>query len=535
MTIFHHVMRLARFLVWLALVLACAATASAQATSLYESSRALMDDIPAGLNITCDQCSAIAEAMIQASQNTTARDELLADINATCPKLFPDRPILAMLCIRLGDVIVLRLVPLIDAVLEYFAWDARAVCSNIIPVCTNPCCASLMGPEKLRLSLPRTSNGSMFVTWTTLQNTPTHVVQWGPPGAPAGQLPHASNGWWRTYTVGGWIGIVHTAVMAGLQANTTYAYRVGDAFGGWSPLWTFTTLPAAAGTSLRPLRIIQIGDMSYDNSSDETVAAIAAEVDAGTVDMILHVGDVSYADANMPHWDVYFQKIQKISARVPYMTSPGNHELWYNFTAYKTHFWMPSSGVGDGRMYYSFDYGGVHFAQMNTETVINMPYIDTHQRDWLVDDLASRANVSFTIVTGHRPFYCTTTSPVFEPNCAFFGPLLRGLAEPIFVKNGVDLVISCHMHGYERTWPVSYGHPAAQNYTNPAAPVYVVNGAAGNREGNQDPPGNQPWSAGTHSGAVGYGRMHVDAGLLCYQFVAAATRQVVDSFCIAKT
>jgi hypothetical protein len=48
----------------------------------------------------------------------------------------------------------------------------------------------------------------------------------------------------------------------------------------------------------------------YGPNSNDTVAAITAEVDAGTVDFVLHPGDVSYADGYMWHWDTFFRKIQ---------------------------------------------------------------------------------------------------------------------------------------------------------------------------------------------------------------------------------
>ena len=32
---------------------------------------------------------------------------------------------------------------------------------------------------------------------------------------------------------------------------------------------------------------------------------------------------------------------QGITSAVPYMVTPGNHEIWYNFSAYKTQFWTP--------------------------------------------------------------------------------------------------------------------------------------------------------------------------------------------------
>ena len=48
------------------------------------------------------------------------------------------------------------------------------------------------------------------------------------------------------------------------------------------------------------------------------------------IDAVIHSGDVSYADGFMQHWDTFFNKIEPIASRVPYMVTPGNHEFWYS-------------------------------------------------------------------------------------------------------------------------------------------------------------------------------------------------------------
>ena len=67
--------------------------------------------------------------------------------------------------------------------------------------------------------------------------------------------------------------------------------------------------------------------------------------------------------------------------------------------------------------------------------------------------------------------------------------------EAIFYRHGVDVVFEAHQHSYERTWPVYNGtvfnESSSDNgndrsgspYVNPRAPVHLVSGAAGNREG----------------------------------------------------
>jgi hypothetical protein len=39
------------------------------------------------------------------------------------------------------------------------------------------------------------------------------------------------------------------------------------------------------------------------------VAAMLAHINAGSIDLILHNGDVGYADGEQKHWDVFLNKV----------------------------------------------------------------------------------------------------------------------------------------------------------------------------------------------------------------------------------
>ena len=157
----------------------------------------------------------------------------------------------------------------------------------------------------MRLAFADASNFTrLAATWSTLDDTATHTVQWAA-GANATVFPFSAGGISRTYapasrptpapsatssnlpptnfhpllvnprcsyTKGGWLGHVHTAIMQ-LQPGTTYTYRVGDASGGWSDGFTYAALPADVGSEGRPLRLLQVADMAYDAASDHTVRA----------------------------------------------------------------------------------------------------------------------------------------------------------------------------------------------------------------------------------------------------------------------
>ena len=55
--------------------------------------------------------------------------------------------------------------------------------------------------------------------------------------------------------------------------------------------------------------------------------------------------------------------------------------------------------------------------------------------------------------------------------------------EDLFYEYGVDVVLQAHEHSYERLWPMYKGIVLSKNYTNPAAPVQLVTGAAGSKHG----------------------------------------------------
>lgn len=233
-----------------------------------------------------------------------------------------------------------------------------------------------------------------------------------------------------------------------------------------------------------------------------------------------------------PHWDDFFRKIQPIAARTFYMVVPGNHEFWQNFTAYKARFGMPREAETDN-MYYSFTAGPVHFVMMDTESVLDTADVDATQVAWIQGDLAAvnRSVTPWVVASGHRPLYCSDND---KTQCGIFSDVLRFQVEQTLYSNGVDLVLGAHEHGYERMFPTYNGAATSTNYNSPTAPVYVVNGAAGNREGNENPAGNQPWSA-AHSGAIGYAYIQVSsATALTYSFFGSANGTEIDTFTITK-
>ena len=259
---------------------------------------------------------------------------------------------------------------------------------------------------------------------------------------------------------------------------------------------------------------------------------------------MLHSGDVSYADGQQKSWDVFGRKIEGITSRIPYMVGVGNHEqVWWGGAPYRARWTMPpalnaSTGAPlppaliANRSFYALPLGqSFFFAMIDTESVLDVSDVSPANAAWLREALASpTAAPAWRVVLGHRPFYCTNGGyKSSNKDCNAMADVLRGQVEDLLRNGGVQLELSSHMHGYERSLPVYKGA------VTPGATVHIVNGAGGNREGNDNPRGDAPWSApGAHSGAFGYGLLTIAPKSLRYDFVLSSNNTVFDTVTLTR-
>jgi len=278
-----------------------------------------------------------------------------------------------------------------------------------------------------------------------------------------------------------------------------------------------------------------------------------------TTDWFLHIGDISYADdwylrpgdTYEGSWDKWQNWMAPITQAKPYMVMPGNHEVTCtevtpflcpqeqrNFTAYRQRWRMPvNESGGTSNMWYSFDYGLIHFIQISTETDFpNAPenpgsFLNAgpfgNQISWLEADLrkavANRKTVPWIVVSGHRPWY--TSERVCDACQKAF--------EPLFQQYKVDVYFTGHVHWYERCWPIAPGGVITQkDYNLPKATVYITNGAAGNVE-NHSTGSAKPFTAFLDQTHYGYGRLTpLNATHLRWAFFQATDGLKIDEITI---
>jgi hypothetical protein len=221
------------------------------------------------------------------------------------------------------------------------------------------------------------------------------------------------------------------ATLTGLEPDTIYCYALANG----APMTErigMRTAPAA--TSSKPVRFLAFGDSGGGGNDQYQLRDRMFDV---PYDLIVHTGDIAYDDGTIGEFeDNVFGVYADLFSSLPFFPAAGNHE-------YKTLQGAPFRDVfalpGDsGEKWYSYDWGRVHFAALDTEA----DYVT--QAAWLDADLAASA-APWKIVYLHRPPYSSGNHGS--------DTRLRTLLAPVLEKHGVQLVLAGHDHHYERMIP----------------------------------------------------------------------------------
>lgn len=464
---------------------------------------------PIDPSLKCTGCQELVNSTMAALGNNATLASLLQALEAKCNSW----GILAGLCDKLVAKLV-KTLPTLPFQLYKGGFYTPGIFCTFLSFCQAPCCSSADTAEGIHLSYGSDPTTSVGVTWSTLTKHGDNVINYSEDKYNLDQTATATM---TTYTQHGWVGTIHRVWLNQLVPGTTYYYRVGES----GEVFTFTTLNQTIPFNFNIGEVADMGDSqeSYDNINFLNNLTVT-----GQIQSIIHAGDTSYADGYAPRWDNFFRMIEPTAARLSYMTIPGNHEFYDEFLEYKLRFLNPGSDpAGNSTLFYSYDIGCVHFVGINTESVIDTPYVDPAQLAWLQQDLqtfnqrrhqakqerlennielpaaCSTAHPTFLVAFFHRPMYCSVSGQKW--NCADGMKYLQATMEKIFNDNQVDLALYGHMHNYERTVPTYQGNPSTNS------PVYILNGAGGNREGD-DNDWLQPapsWSAARIGGTWGAG------------------------------
>jgi hypothetical protein len=178
-----------------------------------------------------------------------------------------------------------------------------------------------------------------------------------------------------------------------------------------------------------------IGDYG---SGSKALHDVTTQMARTNPELVLTTGDNVYWHGSEKEyakkWDPpqYFGDIRR---NFPVIPSLGNHDMNTDVSPYFRRF--PELG---GARYYSFDKGNVHFVALDSNESL-IP--SSPQAQWFDQDLAA-TKAEFKVVYFHHPM---TSSYQNE------GTELYGYLGPTLAKRAVDLVLTGHVHNYERSRP----------------------------------------------------------------------------------
>jgi predicted phosphodiesterase len=182
------------------------------------------------------------------------------------------------------------------------------------------------------------------------------------------------------------------------------------------------------------VRFAIIGDTGTGSKKQHQLGDILLGANASyPFDFVLLLGDNLYGgeapnDYKSKFADVYRQLLDQ---KVKFYATLGNHDepaqrFYQDFNM-------------DGKEYYRFSKGNVAFYCLNSN------YMDQKQVKWLEDELAKDTS-EWKIAFHHHPPYSSGGKHGSDT-------ALRKILEPIYLKYGVNIVLTGHDHFYERIKP----------------------------------------------------------------------------------
>src|SRR5215213_99190 len=190
------------------------------------------------------------------------------------------------------------------------------------------------------------------------------------------------------------------------------------------------TLPLKDGS----VRFAAMGDTGTGGKGQHEVADMMVNYwRAFPFEFVVMMGDNLYGGESPKDFEEKFSGVYKplLDNKVKFYAALGNHDL--ALQANYEQFNM------NGKEYYRFKKGNVAFYALNSN------YMDQKQVKWLEEQLALDTSEWKICFFHHAPYSSAKSHGSDEE--------LRKVIEPIFIRHGVNLVLTGHDHVYERIKP----------------------------------------------------------------------------------
>ncbi|GAM21282.1 hypothetical protein SAMD00019534_044570 [Acytostelium subglobosum LB1] len=302
--------------------------------------------------------------------------------------------------------------------------------------------------------------------------------------------------------------------MSSLRPGQQYCYRVGDAdrmnnsnnTSPWSDWKQFTTVP---DDDQSPVYFAAIADSGTYGNVSNVMKSLSSDPD---ITMVVHGGDLSYGLKDQV-WELFGNIVEPVTSIKPFMVIPGNWDVkpdaigsFLNRYKMPLAYPNPTTTLTNGsitstnfNMFYALPYNTAYMIMLSSYDPLDK---DSVQYSWLLDQLVyvnDRRDVyPWLVIFLHSPMYTSSQGHGGSDL------KMRELLEPLLTEYLVNVVVSGHDHGYERTYPVQGGqvlNEERNNYVKFDGTIHVLAGTGG---ADLDPWMDYPsWTAHRES-SVGY-------------------------------
>jgi Calcineurin-like phosphoesterase len=196
----------------------------------------------------------------------------------------------------------------------------------------------------------------------------------------------------------------------------------------------FSSVSLALPNKTGSVRFAVIGDTGTGTTKQHQLADVMVKYhQAFPFEFVLLLGDNMYGGESAKDFESKFSGVydELLAEKVKFYAALGNHDL-----ALQTNYEQFNM---NGKEYYRFKKGNVAFYALNSN------YMDKKQVQWLEDELAKDTS-EWKVAFMHHPPYSSGGKHGSDKQ-------LREVVEPIFVKYGVNVVLTGHDHFYERVKP----------------------------------------------------------------------------------
>ncbi|MCY1719662.1 metallophosphoesterase [Prolixibacteraceae bacterium Z1-6] len=263
--------------------------------------------------------------------------------------------------------------------------------------------------------------------------------------------------------------LVHKLSVSHLKPDQLYFYQVINVTEKGDTLKGPVTQLRIPDYNQSDITFTAVGDNQGDTQCWEK---ISMQMFNECPQFVIHCGDfVSYGHHNDDWTDEFFKQAQSLIRHVPLYPVLGNHEM--NDELYYQYFNRTLNNA-----FYSIKKGDLRLIFVDTNKDV-LPGSEQYEE---LEKLLANTTEKWKILIHHHPIF---TSDFGSYRSSLMSTADKGDPNTFHLKTlyetyGVDLVLSGHVHGYERTHPIAKNHIDTKNGV-----VYIITAGGGgsfNRE-----------------------------------------------------